>query len=161
MTLVTQWHTPSTSLPINDWAGCSECLHTPGCRFPVWISSHRGTLQRKWFSHTFNAFTPNIQGRQRCPHIIQLLHTDIQATVLHLFPVFQVHGPHVAIEQAGRVRDGVLSHTESDKNTVRTSTWKEEKQYEWNLSLFTFFSSCTPRRVSRCSSTCRRRPAGA
>lgn len=74
----------------------------------------------------FNAFTPNIHRWQRCPSITQLRHTDIQATVLHLFPVFQVHGPHVAIEQARRVRDGVLSRTESDENTVRTSTKEKD-----------------------------------
>lgn len=45
----------------------------------------------------------------------QLQHTNIQATVLHLLPVFQVHGPDMTVKQAGRVGDGVLSCAENNE----------------------------------------------
>lgn len=34
--------------------------------------------------------------------------THIHSRVLHLLPVFEVHGPDVAIEEARGVRDGVI-----------------------------------------------------
>lgn len=35
--------------------------------------------------------------------------TNLHAVALHLFPVFQVHGPHVTVKQTGRVRNCVGS----------------------------------------------------
>lgn len=46
------------------------------------------------------------------------LQTYSVAVVLHLFPVFQVHGPDVAIEQAGWVRDRVCPCTAEKKRSV-------------------------------------------
>lgn len=37
-----------------------------------------------------------------------LQHTNGEAAVLHQPPVFQIHGPHVAVEEAGGVGDSVL-----------------------------------------------------
>lgn len=48
----------------------------------------------------------------------QQQHTNIQAAVLHLSPVLQVHGPHVAIKQARRVGDSVLPCTENDNREL-------------------------------------------
>lgn len=52
----------------------------------------------------------------------QLQHTNIQASVLHVFPVLQVHGPHMAIKQAGRVGDGVLPCTENNNTQLEKIT---------------------------------------
>lgn len=53
--------------------------------------------------------------------------TDIDPAVLHLLPVLQVHGPHVAIEEAGGVGDGVAACTANRKqwgwSSLPSSRW--------------------------------------
>lgn len=44
-----------------------------------------------------------------------IIQTNWQVTFSHLCSVFQVHGPHMTIKQAWRIRDNVLSCTMDDK----------------------------------------------
>lgn len=101
----------------------------------------------------------------------------MQAIGLHLSPVLKVHRPNMAIEQARRVGDSVLSRTENDTKQVKSlhlpwqTIWqqrwvwgclRENKTNQWLHCLYplTFSFSCTPRRVLRCNRTCRTHPGG-
>lgn len=44
-----------------------------------------------------------------------IIQTNWQVTFGHLCSVFQVHGPHMTIKQAWRIRDNILSCTMGDK----------------------------------------------
>lgn len=49
--------------------------------------------------------------------------TDINAAVLHFFPVFQVHGPDVSIKETRWVRNSVVTRTANIKmeKNIRTA----------------------------------------
>lgn len=79
-------------------------------------------------------------------------HTYSVTGVLHLFSVFQVHGPDVAIKQACRVRNSVCSCT------AETQSIKSHDSLsillKCNLSpdcqRVTFSSFCTPHKEGKC-----------
>lgn len=85
-------------------------------------------------------------------------HTYIIAVILHLFPVFQIHGPDVAIKQTRGVRDSICPCTvkvhQSSHMTLVPVT------LHWAVSckvwLVTFSSFCTPHTEWKCRNICHR-----
>lgn len=73
-------------LPINDWAGCSECPHTPGRRFLLWISNHQGTLQQNT-KHIFTPKTDKNSNHRQVEHYNEICFTNMDSDCI--VPIFK------------------------------------------------------------------------
>lgn len=112
------------NIPMNYSAVSCECFHTPGCRCLPLVSCHRGKLSTQRHATVSSHTATNV------PNFLSVLvcfgggasRTYSVAVVLHFFPVPQVHGPDVAIEQAFGVRD-----------CVRPCTAKKGHYFSWRL----------------------------
>lgn len=84
--------------------GNSEHFHALCCRCLPWSSFRRRTLSTKRGKQAGGERTGGFYHRFLIESTLQ---TYSVAVALHLFPVLQVHGPDVAIKQAGGVGDRV------------------------------------------------------